>query len=73
MKRIIKIPSTPMNWVESRPKACHCWVVSLPKINADKVIQIREAVETIQTIQDASHTNVPTKATRSPTEPANQE
>ena len=67
------IPRTPITSVEVIPQKCHCWVVSLPKINAEKVIQIREAVETIQTIQEANQTKVPMKAIRSPIEPASQE
>ena len=68
-----KIPKIPITSVDDRPNIDQCCVVSLPKINAENVIQIREAVDTIQTIQDASQINVPMKAARSPIDSANQE
>ena len=67
------IPKIPIVSVDERPITRQDWVVSFPKIRAEKVIQIREDVETIHTIQDASQTKVPTKAHRSPIEPASQE
>ena len=73
INRIIKIPKIPIVCVEERPKIDQVFVVSFPKKRAEKVIQTREAVETIQTIQDANQTKVPIKAIRSPIEPANQE
>ena len=71
--RIKMIPKIPIVSVDERPITRQDWVVSFPKIRAEKVIQIREDVETIHTIQDASQTKVPTKAHRSPIEPASQE
>ena len=68
-----KIPKIPITSVDDKPNIDQCCVVSLPKINAENVIQIREAVDTIQTIQDASQINVPMKAARSPIDSANQE
>ena len=56
-----KIPKIPITSVDDKPNIDQCCVVSLPKINAENVIQIREAVDTIQTIQDANQINVPMK------------